>query len=1035
MAEPAYRDRIESTANISTNESLFVTEHKRLAKFMRSSADTPSADQSDNFARVYELSGETRAAGISYTEYLSLLQPGSPIHNQLLFLAGYPSAALLVDIATHYGVDPEFFDRHLSFVDDSLTTCSIHTAHHVLPSQLQTVFQTSITSIGGQHGDPTFQNLAWKRADTARRMTLYLHNLSLGKGWKPHHSVVRRMEVHDRHRFSIDQYVTIRLARNKRDVNKWIAIVWIDVGADLADSCIGPWLSSSYGTSSAHFRPFTLYNPDTFYWIRDAVKQPVKEGARTGKLPQAILPLVKAYGESLYPNEMAKNPIYALHEVFGLICVSKLYYLDMTASVLDTAIAESSTKVSIKTADTRDILIHSHRLLEQQCEQICNILEFLRSLELNNIPRSNSNVTHTALARTVQDLEYLRMSAERLMTRCNDESAIISREIAAKEAGRGIEQSKSTHKVTLLAAVYVPLSFACSVFGPGLELQALETGAAVQLLQQQTRITDTETLDVANAIVKELHCYPLAVVQIAGIITRRQDSLSRFLEDWRRDSTHVTFYKSRHGDLQGYRQTLHQVMSLQQFSSECQNLLKVLSFLDPDAISEVILTTNPQVLDFPEFPTSPSRYTECLEELFKGSLSRRIPGKKELFIHRLVQDVVRSEILDSPGSFAFGFNASVQLISYGWPRRHRVADQCRELLNHIKRLWIIFEVLKDSERATCATVEFVGLLAEVAWYQYRRSDLSASLESLDQAMRVHKDSQQAMDDVLASLHNIGGAIAYDAGQPDEALIHIQAYAKLQTEVYAQNNVPTRELAAAYSELARAYMMNSIFNPVPDLLEKSIAIRKQVKDYNDIQLFNPLHQMGLFYLNKSKFDAASSYFELALRNQRQVYGPDDMQGGSRTATLLYQLGDTRFQQYQLDPTGQQAAWEQSLTYIERAKALYQKARGDANPQTAKAAFKLAMVHFARANHAQARTFLDEATAIYAKQPTLHYAAERARTTYWLARLRYISGDLVAARGLAIRAAGLRRPLIDGGDPRPAEALTDADFDERVVFWDR
>lgn len=244
-------------------------------------------------------------------------------------------------------------------------------------------------------------------------------------------------------------------------------MVWIDAGADLADSCIGPWLSSPYGTASVHFRPLALYNPDTFYWLRDQAEPPT-EGypkVHTSKLPQTISALVRTYGESLNPEVMAEDPIYALHEVFSLISVSRAYYLDMIASVLNTAIAERSSKSSKKRTDTREVLIHSHRLLEHHCEQICNSLESLKSLQLAGLPRSDSAVAQSALARIVQDHEYLRMSAERMMARCSNESTIIMSEIGAEEARRGIDQSRSTHKVTVLAAVYVPLSFACSVFG------------------------------------------------------------------------------------------------------------------------------------------------------------------------------------------------------------------------------------------------------------------------------------------------------------------------------------------------------------------------------------------------------------------------------------------------------------------------------------------------------------------------------------------------------------------------------------------
>lgn len=91
-------------------------------------------------------------------------------------------------------------------------------------------------SVGGQEGDRTFGDVLAKRVDTNRRMTEYLRGLSIGKGWKPYHSIVRGMEIHDQHRFSIDQYVTILVARNKRDMDKWIGKSYRDARSAMTET-------------------------------------------------------------------------------------------------------------------------------------------------------------------------------------------------------------------------------------------------------------------------------------------------------------------------------------------------------------------------------------------------------------------------------------------------------------------------------------------------------------------------------------------------------------------------------------------------------------------------------------------------------------------------------------------------------------------------------------------------------------------------------------------------------------------------------
>lgn len=126
-------------------------------------------------------------------------------------------------ISYHYGLDPEFFDKHLSFVGDDDSTCNIHPPYHVLPSQQQFIFQTSLTSIAGVLGDSRHNIIAAKRDDFAVQMNTYLHTLRLGKDWGPFDSIVRAVEVHDLHRFSIEQSVTVLIKRYDGCPEKWIS--------------------------------------------------------------------------------------------------------------------------------------------------------------------------------------------------------------------------------------------------------------------------------------------------------------------------------------------------------------------------------------------------------------------------------------------------------------------------------------------------------------------------------------------------------------------------------------------------------------------------------------------------------------------------------------------------------------------------------------------------------------------------------------------------------------------------------------------
>jgi hypothetical protein len=270
--------------------------------------------------------------------------------------------------------------------------------------------------------------------------------------------------------------------------------------------------------------------------------------------------------------------------------------------------------------------------------------------------------------------------------------------------------------------------------GPRIDLNPLQKSDAVALLKRRTGFTDSpEILHCAEVIVEELHCFPLGIIQSAGYISRHQMSLPRFLETWQSAKKNTTFYNMRYGALQGYQRTLASIIPYKTLSPGSLSLLHVLALLDSDCIPEIILTAEPQKGRLEGFPSSPTAYTDCLEELFKLSIVQRITDKQELMIHRVVQDITLAVMAESPDALINAFNASVRLICTVWPFTlltriegysiHRLdgvnamatIEQCRELLLHIAYLWRVYDDFEESQQVSCATASFTCLLIEVAW--------------------------------------------------------------------------------------------------------------------------------------------------------------------------------------------------------------------------------------------------------------------------------------------------------------------------------
>ena len=201
-----------------------MTECRRLAQFcnLQATDEQSDANSFDDFAIIYDIfdrRAPIRQPGIARGARNS--NEGGDA-NKLIFFSGYPSVRLLVQLGSLFDIDLEFFDRHLSFVKDSVTSCNMHPSYYTLPSTQCNIFQTSITSIGATTvGDRRFRDLMEKRDAFKENMDSYLSNLKMGKGWKTCHSIVRRMEVHDNTRFSLEQNLTILVKRSRSDFGKW----------------------------------------------------------------------------------------------------------------------------------------------------------------------------------------------------------------------------------------------------------------------------------------------------------------------------------------------------------------------------------------------------------------------------------------------------------------------------------------------------------------------------------------------------------------------------------------------------------------------------------------------------------------------------------------------------------------------------------------------------------------------------------------------------------------------------------------------
>ena len=229
---------MEHARKTSAKNSLFAgPQFEELAQFLWRNSERPIAhsfspsssatnERLKSFALLYTLEEGNRSfpAPKPLTFPLPTLYAGeqaedSKVNGAMIFMRGYPSKDWLLEIGATYNVDPEFFRRHMSY----LQTKPAMPIPTVLSSSQKTIFQLSITTLGFQdaQGNGSVND---KRKYASKSMNDYLKSLQSPGRWSCSDSVVRSYAAHDISEFSIQQVATITVTRHPSRRDRWLCM-------------------------------------------------------------------------------------------------------------------------------------------------------------------------------------------------------------------------------------------------------------------------------------------------------------------------------------------------------------------------------------------------------------------------------------------------------------------------------------------------------------------------------------------------------------------------------------------------------------------------------------------------------------------------------------------------------------------------------------------------------------------------------------------------------------------------------------------
>ena len=154
----------------------------------------------------------------------------------------------------------------------------------------------------------------------------------------------------------------------------------------------------------------------------------------------------------------------------------------------------------------------------------------------------------------------------------------IRKMIPATDSGSILLTTRDFNKARALADVSIPVK----------PLDAV-TSASMLLNTVGIPSDDETNLKTAEEICVELGGLPLAIAQMGGFIAQRRVPLGKFLPLYRRNAAQIDSRKVSSVDHEHSLSTIWQLV-LEQLDPQSKLLQQVLAFLDPDSVSELLLS-------------------------------------------------------------------------------------------------------------------------------------------------------------------------------------------------------------------------------------------------------------------------------------------------------------------------------------------------------------------------------------------------------------------------------------------------------------
>lgn len=372
----------------------------------------------------------------------------------------------------------------------------------------------------------------------------------------------------------------------------------------------------------------------------------------------------------------------------------------------------------------------------------------------------------------------------------------------------------------------------------------------------------------ASEIVAALDGLPLALDQAGAYIEETRCGLSQYLDLYRIRRKELLLRRGRFPIDHPDSVTATWSLSFQQVEQEhsaAADLLRLLAFLDPEAIPEEIITLGAEELG-PELGAAaqdPLLLDNIIELLLRYSLIRRTHEVKSLSIHRLVQAVLKDGM--SRDMQRLWAERAIRTVNRAFPDVElRTWERCQRCLPHVLMCAV------NSEEYALAFPEAALLFNEAASYLMVRGRYEQAELLLLRSLEVRQEVLEANHPDTARTLNDLGALYFNQGKYDEAEQRLQQALAIRLQMLGKEHLDT---AQTLYNLASLYRAQGFYGKAEPFYLQAWQIRKTTLGSDHPLVAESYYGLAKLYHSQEKYLEAEEFCKLALRIQEQQLGKE------------------------------------------------------------------------------------------------------------------------------------------------------------------